>query len=166
MKIGGQEVKGPCVETLVLTRETEPLVIKAQAIPDFDEFDAICPEPKAPGKRTKNGFEPNFQDENYRVILEHHNKQRLAYLIIRSLEISNIEWDTTDINNPKTWLNYKEDFKKAGFSTVEINRIEQIVMQANALDEVKLEKAREAFLLGQRQAQEDSSGQATEQVNT
>jgi len=166
MKIAGQEIKGPCVETLVLSRESGPLAIKAQGLPDFDEFDALCPEPKAPGKLTKNGWEPNLKDENYRSVLNIYNEKKLAYIVVRSLEASEIEWDTVDINNPKTWVNYRTDLKNAGFSEIEVGRIVQTVLQANALDETKLEKAREVFLAGQRLEAEKSSGPADAQATT
>jgi hypothetical protein len=55
------------------------------------------------------------------------------------------------------------DFKAAGFSTIEINRIIGAVMEANALDEAKLEKARAGFLRGQRPVQEKSPTPTTEQ---
>jgi hypothetical protein len=38
-------------------------------------------------------------------------------------------------------------------------------MQANSLDEAKLEQARKVFLLGQAQAAKESSGQNIAQVN-
>ncbi len=162
MKINGQEVKGTCIETLVLPRGDQTLVIKAQSIPDFDEFDKLCPEPKAPGRLSKDGWEPNLKDENYRSVLDIYHENRIAYLVVCSLEISEIEWDTVDINNPKTWTNYTNDFKAAGLSAVEIGRIVQVVMQANSLDEEKLEKARANFLLGQQMRAEELSGQNTE----
>ncbi len=162
MKINGQEIRGICIETLVLPRGENTFVIKAQAIPDFDEFDNLCPEPKAPGRLTKDGWEPDLKDENYRSVLDIYHENRVAYLVVRSLEINDMEWDTVDINNPKTWANYTKDFKKAGLSAIEINRVVQIVMQANALDEEKLEKARANFLLGQQMAAEELSGQNTE----
>lgn len=166
MKIGGKEIKGPNIEILVLPRGEDEIVLKAQAVLDFDEFEKLCPEPKAPGRRTKNGWEPNTNDETYRSVMETHNAQRIAYLVLRALEPSNIEWETVDISNPSTWTNYVQDFRKAGFSSIEVNRIVQCVMRANALDEAKLEEARKVFLIGQAQERAQSSGPATEQPNT
>jgi hypothetical protein len=164
MRIGGLTIAGPAQELLVLPRGEQTIVIKAQAI-NLDEFDVLCPEPKAPGKLTKDGWVPMPEDENYRQILQSHNEKRIAYLVVKSLEPSDIEWDTVQIDNPRTWLNYVQDFKTAGLTTIEINRIVQCVMQANSLDESKLEQARKVFLLGQVQAQKESSGQNTAQEN-
>ncbi len=162
MKIGGKEIKGLCIETLVLPREDGDIVIRAQALLDFDEFDKLCPEPKAPVRLTKKGKEPHLEDETYRQMLATHNAQRIAYMVIVALEPSNIEWDTVDINDPKTWMNYSEDFKKAGVSDIEVGHVVSTVMQANALDESKLEQARDLFLRGQRMEVEESSGPLTE----
>lgn len=165
MKIGGIAVSGPHEEILVLPRGEDQVVIRAKAVLDLDEFDRICPEPKPPGKRTKEGWVPNKDDITYQQILSRHNEQRIAYLVIRSLEPSQIEWDTVDLGNPKTWTNYVTDFRNAGFSTIEINRIVTCVMQANALDEAKLEQARKVFLLGLVQAKDESSGPNIELEN-
>ncbi len=166
MKIGGVPINGPHEEILVLPRGDSQIVIRARAVLDLDSFDAICPEPKPPGKLTKDGFIPNKEDESYQQAIARHNEKRIAYLVIRSLEPSNIEWDTVDMANPKTWTNYMNDFRNAGFSSVEINRIVATVMAANALDESKLEQARKVFLRGQAQARNESSGQRIEQPTT
>ena len=158
MKLGGKELSGPCIETLVLPRGEDQIVFKAQAISDFDKFDALCPEPKAPGKLTKNGWEPMTDDIGYKEMLGSYNERRIAYLVVHSLVISDIEWDTVELDNPKTWTNYVEDLKGAGLSAIEIGRVAQLAMQANALDEAKLEKAREVFLRGQQEAADASSG--------
>jgi hypothetical protein len=167
MKIGGKIVAGGHEVVLILPRGTDDqIVIRAQAVTDLDTFYTICPEPKPPGKLTKNGWEPNLKDENYQIVHSRHLSQRIAYLVIQSLEPSKIEWDTTDINNPRTWTNYIDDFKSAGLTGIEINRIIGAVMEANSLDEVKLEQAREIFLRGQRLEQENSSSQQVELPTT
>lgn len=172
MKIGGIEVKGLNEAVLVLTRDNldtgvcDKIVIKARAVADMDEFDKLVPEPKAPGIRTRDGWKPNIKDETYRQRLERYNNQRLAYMIIRSLEPSEIEWEEVSFDNPSTWLEWDKELRDAGFSDVEINRVVMCVMQANALDEDKLKVAREVFLLGQGEEQEKSSGPNTEQAST
>lgn len=166
MKIGGKEIKGLCIETLVLPREDGDIVFKARALPDFDEFEKLCPEPEAPVRLTKRGKEKHLEDKDYRQMLANHNANRIAYMVVVSLEPSEIEWDTVDINDSKTWTNYTKDFKESGISEIEVGHIVNTVMKANALDEEKLEKARELFLLGQREEVELSSGQNTEPLNS
>ncbi|MCK9570341.1 hypothetical protein M0R72_15450 [Candidatus Pacearchaeota archaeon] len=166
MKIGGRVISGVNEEILVLPRADEPVIIRAKAVLDLEDFDKICPEPKPPGKLTKDGWVPMKDDVNYQKQMTQQTEKRIAYLVIKSLEPSQIEWETVDINDPRTWLNYTADFKSAGLSTVEINRIVSCVMAANALDEAKLEEARKVFLLGQRPAPEQFSGPTTEQPSS
>jgi hypothetical protein len=164
MKIGGMVINGPSEELLVLPRGEQVVVFRAKSV-NLDEFEALCPEPKPPGKLTKDGWIPNTDDVSYVQLLTAQNEKRIAYLMVKSLEPSNIEWDTVVADNPRTWVNYAADFKNAGLTSIEINRIVQCVMQANSLDESKLEQARKLFILGQAQVQEKSSGQNTEPTN-
>jgi hypothetical protein len=166
MRIGGVDVNGPNEVLLVLPREGDDIVIKARAVLDMDVFEELCPEPKAPILRTKDGVEPNINDTGYKQQMANYNEKRLAFIMVKSLEPSEIEWDTVDPEVPSTLENWQEDFRTCGLATVEINRIIQTVMEANALDEGKLEAARQVFLRGQRLAAEKSSGPATEPVNT
>jgi hypothetical protein len=87
-------------------------------------------------------------------------------MVVKSLEPSEIEWDTVDPDNPKTWTNYAEDLRGAGFSQVEVNRIVGLVWEANCLDEAKLEEARQVFLRGQQPVSDASSGPSTEPEST
>ena len=62
---------------------------------------------------------------------------------------SEIEWDTVNEDDPRTWPNWEDDLKSGGLTQVECNRVLALVLEANALDEAKLQKAREVFLAGQ-----------------
>jgi hypothetical protein len=166
MKIGGVELKGPNIEYLVFSRPDGDIVIKAQTVRDFRPFDAMVPYPKAPGIRTKDGFKPDLKDPGFIELLERYNEQRISYLIIQSLVPSEIEWEKVNLNDPSTWSKWVEELQEAGLSEFETNRIVVAVMQANSLDEAKLDAARQAFLLGQGQVAGDSSGQSTEQPST
>ncbi len=166
MRIGGIEVKGPNEEILVLPRLDENIVIKARAVTTMDEFDVLVPEPKPPGIRTRDGWKPNADDESFKQRIEHYNEQRLAYMIIKSVEPSNIEWKKTSISDPSTYTQWTSELKEAGLSDVEVNRIVLCVMQANSLDEEKLKAAREIFLLGTEEEQKASSGLSIEQPST
>jgi hypothetical protein len=167
MKIGGVEVNGPCEEILVLPRMNgEDIVIRAKAVPDMDEFNTLCPEPKPRGIRTKkDGYKLDYDDPNYKKQKERYNELHTAYIVLRSLAPSEIEWATVKMDQPSTWLEWQKELKDTGFSVFEVNRIVMTVMSANALDEGKLEKAREVFLLGRAQEQEKSYGPQDEQQN-
>ena len=166
MKIGGVQLTGLNEAILVLPRSGGDLVIKARAIPDYEEFDKLCPEPKMPVMVTKNGVENNGDDINYVAAIAQREQMRIAYIYVKSLEPSNIEWDTVKTDIPSTWMNFREDFKKAGLSPVEINRIWGTVSDANCLSEDKLVEARARFLAGPGKGQPASSSPTTEQAST
>jgi hypothetical protein len=163
MKIGGIELKGPAEEVLVLPRlGGDDIIFRACAVMDMDAFEAMYPEPKAPGRRTKNGWELNENDETYTEQVAKRDEIRFAYLVVKSLEPSKIEWEQVDMDKPDSWLCWSDELKAAGVCSTEINRIVVCVMQANALDEAKLKEARSAFLLGPVLAQVGSCGLDTE----
>lgn len=162
MKIGGREVKGRCMEVLVLPRLDGDIVIKAEAVLDLAAFEALCPAPTAPSVMRAGGvFEPNLQDEGYRAREARFGQLRYDYICLKSLEPSQIEWEKVDLDKPETWGSWKQELRDAGFSNVEIQRIEVCVLQANSLDEEKLKSAREAFLRGQGAQPVAPSGQDT-----
>jgi len=150
MKIGDVEVT-PNEEILVLPRPTQDIVIRAKAVTSMEEFEALCPVPEAPGIRTKDGFRPDTTDEGYIGLLAHHNEQRMHFLVINSLEPSEIEWDGVKLDNPSTWKLWAEELKEAGLTDVECGRIIRCVLSANSLDEEKITAAREVFLRGRAQ---------------
>lgn len=167
MKIGGLDPKTLCNEVvLVLPRGEQNLVFRAVGLKDMDVFLAQCPIPQPPGKLTRDGVVPMTDDPTYQTVLNQWGKKRLGYMVFHSLKPSDIEWDTVTENDPRTWLNWEKDLREGGLSEVEVSRVLALVMEANALDENKLKKAREVFLLGQVQESIISSGPATEQVNT
>jgi hypothetical protein len=167
MKIGGVELKGPCEEVLVLPRlNTDDIVITAKAVMDMDTFDVLCPLPKPPGMRTKDGFKPNENDKTYQQQLAQRDSLRFAYMTLKSLEPSEIEWERVDMDKPATWEGWTEELKEAGVSATEVNRIIACVMQANSLDEAKLKEAREVFLRGRDQEQSGTCGPDTEPAST
>jgi len=150
MKIGGIDPKTVLNEVfLVLPRGETQLVFRAIGLKDMEGFDAQCPMPKAPGKRTPDGIIPQENDPTYLQQLDKWGKQRLGYMAYHSLNPSEIEWDIVKENDPRTWGDWEKDLRDGGLSEVEFNRVLALVMEANALDEAKLKKARDFFLRGQ-----------------
>jgi len=149
MKIGGIDPKTlPTEEVLVLPRGDQRLVFRARPVGDMEEFEKLCPPPRAPGKLTKDGYVPDTGDPNYKSLLDQHNRQRVGYIVIRSLEASEIEWDTVRAENPATWTKWDDDLRAGGLTQVEVNHILSLVWEANSLSEERLKKAREVFLAG------------------
>jgi len=167
MKIGGVEVNGPTEEILVLPRATaDDIIIRCKAVLDMSPFTAMCPEPKAKPILMAGGFKPDDKSPGYLDQCTLHSQKRFAYIALKSLEPSDIEWDTVVMEDPQTWTNWEKELQESGLSSVEVNRIIVCIMQANSLDEEKLAKARESFLLGLEAQPEKSSGPDTERKNT
>lgn len=165
MKLQGHTFEQPNREYCVLPRgEGKPVVFIAEAIIDYDDFETFCPEPKAPEVIKPGGVkETNFKDDGYLQAVANRATRRLAWIVITSLKATpGLEWDTVDFTDCKTWENYKKELKLAKFSHVEIQRIENAVFAANSLNEARVQEARENFLLGLAELEEQSSGHLTE----
>ena len=152
MKIGGVLVDGPNEAVLVLPHRGANLVLRAQAIPDMTEFHLMCPKPIPPKILTKDGPKEDTDNEHYVSQMINFAQKRTAYLVVKSLECSDIEWDTVDPLNPSTWARWDEDFRNAGLNEIQIQRIIDLVMEANSLDDEKIKWARDqVFAVGQQE---------------
>ena len=150
MKIGGIDPSTlPSEQLLVIPRGEKQIVFRARGLPDFDEFDELCPAPEPPAKLTPKGKEYITDDPNFLAARKEYTKRQLAYMVVKSLIPSEIEWDTVDLTKPASWPNWEADLKKAGITQTECNRVYQLCREANTLDEQKLEEARDFFLRGQ-----------------
>ena len=166
MKIAGIDPKSLCNEVLlVLPRGESELVFRAKGLPNMDEFEALCPKPNPPGKMTRDGWVPMPEDPTYQQLMSAWGQTRLGYMIVKSLEPSNVEWDTVNLADPSTWKNWSTDLRSGGLSDIECQRVMNLVLEANCLDEAKLKKAREVFLAGEA-AKATSSGLPTAPQNT
>ena len=149
MKIGGITV-APCEELLVLPRtDGADIPIRAVAVAINEEFEKLVPEPIDPMIQVKGGKQADLKDKDYLAAVERRGAQRLAFLFIKSLEPSNIEWEKVKLDEPQTWPKWEAELWEAGLSSIETSRIIALVMVANSLDDAKIEEARKAFLLGQ-----------------
>ena len=152
MKIAGIDPKLlPPEQVLVLPRLGGNITFHARGIPDMDEFLKLCPEPMPASILTPDGAKPDTTAPGYLSDLKEHNKKRWAYMVVKSLEPSAIEWDTVHLDQPATWANWSADLKANGLTQSECNRVFNLMLEANSLDEDKLQKAREVFLLGRQQ---------------
>ncbi len=167
MKIAGVDPATLSPEyTLVLPRGEDVIVFKARGLPDFDEFHKFVPEPIPPKKMTRDGLVADANNLDYKNDMEIYAKRRLAYMVIKSLEPTGIEWETAKPEDPGSWTKWEDDFKAAGFTQIEIGRITGLVLEANCLDEAKLKQAREVFLRGPQPASEGTDGLTIEPAST
>ena len=148
MKIGGVSISQN-IEILVLPRTDGDLVFRAAAVLSMDEFNALCPQPEAPVRLTKKGKEKNLDSSAFIKSLEIWSQRRYHYICVKSLEPSIIEWEEVDLTKPSTWEKWVDELLEAGIAQTEMNRIQTLILDANALNEEKLKEARESFLRGQ-----------------
>jgi hypothetical protein len=149
MKIDGREVKDDFPEDiLVLPRMDHDIVFRARGVPDMEEFKKLVPEPMCPTLLKKGRKVNDSENPDYLKQVADYGEKRFAYLVLKTLEPTNIEWDTVDMGKPSTWKNWTEELRKAGLSEPECNRIIALVLSANSLNEQRMKEAREAFLLG------------------
>jgi len=151
MKMNGMKLECPNQVTLVLPRPDGDLVFTAKAVTGYEEFDVLCPEPKPQVRTIKGGKKQEMTTApEFLQALAEHNQRRMCWIFLKSLQATEgLEWETVKIEDSNTWTNYVDELKASGFSPVEINRINTLVLQANCLDEEMLESARKAFLAGQ-----------------
>jgi len=168
LRIGGQLIDKPSEEVLVLPRANgSDIIITARAVLSMEDFDRYVPQPQAPRAWVKGkGNILMTDDPNFKKEMDTYGEKRFAFMAIKSLEPSEIEWEKVSLDDPSTWTGWTEELKEAGLSDVETQRIIVCVMQANSLDENKLKEARDVFLRGLVEVQEKSSGPSTEPATT
>lgn len=160
MRYKGKTLRGPKTETLVIPRESEwtevegvkvekfnDIVFQAQAVIDFDDFMAICPEPKPPqvlkpgGVTSTNPEDPEFKKQHHAWL-----EKRRDWMILKSLEPSkDVEWDQVKMDNPDTYSLYEVELAMAGFNKREAAMIVGLALKVNSVDEDKMEEARQRF---------------------
>lgn len=167
MKINGRKIEGPNIETIVIPRGNgEPIVFKAQAILDYSEFEKQVPEPTPAIKILRGGRRVKDTDSvSYKEAVKKYGELRVAWIVLESLKATeDLEWEKVDYDDPSTWHLFEEELKESGFSTVEIYRIMEGAMDANCLNEQKLNEARTSFLASQ-QAVIDQSSSPTDELS-
>lgn len=151
MKIKGQEVKGLNRRLIVIPRDNgrEDITLWAQAIPNFDRFNQLCPAPLPPAVLKKGGVkEYDFNDSDYKRKSTEQNAKLSAYIVLASLDLpeNELAWDTVNIDDHTTWLNYITELQEAGFTDVEVAQITRECGIVNCLNENHVEAARQLFL--------------------
>jgi len=150
MKYQGEKIQTLGIEVLVIPRQAKKIVIKAQPVLSYDEFDQICKSPVAPMIIKANGEQfTDLNDKQYNGLLELYSKKRMAWMFLKSLQASeDLEFETVDFKNPDTWINYEKEMKEF-FSVAEYVMIQRLVLSACGLNMEKIEEATKNFIAGQ-----------------
>jgi len=150
MKINGKKIEGANEVVIVIPRASSAdIVFRARAVLDMEPFEKLCPPPDPPKRMLKDGKEvTNLKDPGFLQQVSNHAVKRLSWMVLTSLEATEgLEWENVKMDEPTTWNNFNKELTDAGFSDVEINRIVGECISVNALNEDKIEEARERFLL-------------------
>jgi hypothetical protein len=149
MKIAGKKIEGLNIEEIIIPRGNgDDIILKAEAIATFEEFDGLCPRPKPRIGKNRQGETIQMTNEpSHITAMNQYAERRVQYMVIKSLMATpEFEWETIELDKPDTWKNYQTELVASGFSDGEIARILTSVMSASGLDEAKVEAARKRFL--------------------
>lgn len=152
MRIKGKKFQ-PREEVVVLPRGDDNIVFKAQAVLDYSDFDALCPQPKPPTKMLKGGeTHTNPEDPGYQEKLNEWGVKRTHWMVLKSLSATEgLEWETVKMDDPTTWENYEKELSEV-LSPVELSAVIGCVTDACGLNQQKIDEATKRFLAGQAQA--------------
>jgi hypothetical protein len=150
MKYKGKTLTGLNTDILVLPKGDMRVVIKAQAIQNYNDFDELVSIPEPPVKVFPGGVkEKDLKNPTYLLKMEEYSQQKLRYMFIKSLEATEeFEWEKVDLKNPASWKYWEEELEDAGFTEIERMRILNLCTQVNCLDDALLDQAKEDFLAG------------------
>ena len=169
MKLSGHTFEKPAIVYCVLPRDEEPVVFMCGPVLDYDEYEALCPTPKPPIQIHKGGVKiPDLQDETFLQQVNSRSDSRINYIVLKSLQYTtDLEWETVDMQDPKTWGNYEQELKDCFFTKTEVQRIQNACFEANSLSESRVEEARANFFAGlEDQKASESSGPTLAQETT
>lgn len=168
LKIKGRVVDGPKVTFIVIPRQDGDIPFTFVSIQNDDDFDKLCPIPKAPRtQKTGVGIIENTEDPGYKKKLEARGNKRADWFFLNSIKPSEIEWTKVKLDDPETWHLWREELKEAGFSTAEQDYIYDSFLKTNTLSQAMVDEARLRFLASQALAQLDAASyQASEQESS
>lgn len=149
LMIGTQIAPGPKKKTLFLPRDPV-ITFDFIAVNNSDLFDIICPRPK-PGRVWKVG-EGNVSDTKDPTFLKRMDDYATAkgnWMFLKSIEPSQITWETIDMEKPDTWGNWQKELTNAGFSEHERDAIYGTFIECNMVTDAMLLEARNRFLAEQ-----------------
>lgn len=158
MKIRGKKIEGANEAVIVIPRASgSDIILRARAVLDMGPFSDMCPVPTPPERLMAGGKKiQNLKDSGYLAQITKYSTKRLSWLVLISLEATEgLEWETVDVGDPSTWDNFQKEMTDSGFSDVEIQRIVNACVDVNALNDDKIEEARERFLSETREQGEE-----------
>jgi len=149
MKIKGVSSTEPRVVTVVIPRESGDVVFKAKAVLNEFEYQAKCPMPVPPTIMKRDGTSfADLKDKKYQAAMEKWADHKSDWLMIESLKATDdLVWDTVT-DDPETFGNFRTELQQAGFSRLEVSNIITAILDANGLNQSRIDEATQRFLAG------------------
>lgn len=122
-----------------------------------EDFETVCPKPVPPIKIGKGNVKhANIEDPHFKAAVNDWVTKKLDWEFLTSISATEgLEWETVNLAEPDSWKNWRDDAAKV-FGKAELNKLFEAFINAQYLTEELMEKARDAFLTGRREAQETS----------
>jgi hypothetical protein len=147
MKLKGRKVPPPSPVHLTLYREDGDIVLTLQPVMSFDEFQKLCPLPKAPldtiiatGEQKRAYDDPDFLDR-----MEKHRKRKINYIFLYAMAATpDLEWENVKLDDPDTWEFLEKELSES-FTETEIDKIFIAVNEANTPSEKRRKEAIDHF---------------------
>jgi hypothetical protein len=149
MKLASFTPTGPNVIDAIIPRgDGQQIHFRCQAVLDYEPFETLCPPPKPPIMTFPDGkTKLDYEDNKYKEKISNWGGRKIAYIIINSLNATEgLEWETVKLGDPETWENYDKELRSLYLTEAEIKYVIEKVLEANSLNEDRLEEARQSFL--------------------
>ena len=147
MKFNGTEIK-PNVVWVVIPRNPLDITIEINCLTqqDYEAFDELVEEPTPPQMMKPGGVtDVDRSDPGYLSALADKSRRRTAYIYLKSLEKSALEFEKARLADPETWCDVFQELEDT-FGQAETAKIMEGILAANGLDGDKIEEATQAFL--------------------
>lgn len=154
MLINGERINVPFRREIRFPRVEGDIVFTAEAVSVSEHFDKHCPaiDPKIERDKDNNIVKVKVDDPKYIAAVQERNDRKFDLQVIKSL--TNVVWDTVDLEDPSSWKNWKKEALACGLSDLEVidlvNRVFETMRPSAAL----IKEQKESFLAKQDQ-QED-----------
>lgn len=148
LKIAGRTIEGSKTALLVFPRDGYDIAFKFVGIGDDSDYIKINPVPQPPRiyKVALGQTIEDVENKEYKEKLQLWGNTKTDWLILKSLEPSQIEWVKVNMSDPTTFHLWREDLLDAGFTLGEVQRVMQEFFDLFILSDEKLKEARDRFL--------------------
>lgn len=151
MKLGGRKISNNNLQVVVLPRNDGDVVFKFKPVLSTEDFDKLVKMPDMPFVTDAQGTRSFPDDPMYRKQVLEYVGLKSRWMFLYSISATEgLEWETVNIGDPKTWEHYTEEFKEAGITEIEMQRLNAAFEKVNSLNEEHLEEARNRFLASQQ----------------